>query len=113
MRKFGFSPVEANTINSSVYLISAFLSPIFGTVIDLTGRNVMWIFISIAGTIGAHSLLAFTFITPYVGMVNFILKHKYHNYFLSLMIRLKILNFVCTLFMYVDINGICIFNVGK
>lgn len=36
---------------------------------DRTGRNVMWVFISIIITIFGHSLLAFTFNNPYIGMV--------------------------------------------
>lgn len=67
-RKFGFSPEDANAVNSIVYIIAAVASPIFGFVIDKTGRNVMWVFMSIATTIGAHAILAFTFLNPYVGM---------------------------------------------
>lgn len=69
MRKFDFSPEDANTVNSIVYVISAVASPIFGFIIDKFGRNVTWVFLSILATIGAHSLLAFTFENPYIGMV--------------------------------------------
>lgn len=71
MRKFDFSPEDANTVNSIVYIISAVASPVFGLVIDKSGRNVMWVFLSVLVTIGAHSILAFTFLNPYVGMVSF------------------------------------------
>lgn len=37
---------------------------------DKTGKNVLWVFISICSTIGAHSILAFTMLNPYVGMVS-------------------------------------------
>ncbi|XP_053625696.1 major facilitator superfamily domain-containing protein 1-like isoform X2 [Plodia interpunctella] len=68
-RKFDFVPQDANTVNSMVYLLSAALSPFFGILIDKTGRNVMWVIISIVATIGAHFLLAFTFYNPYIGVI--------------------------------------------
>lgn len=68
--KFGFTPAEANYINSIVYIISAVASPFFGFIVDKTGKNVLWVFISICSTIGAHSILAFTMLNPYVGMVS-------------------------------------------
>lgn len=67
--KWNFSPQQANTVNSCVYIISAIASPIFGFVIDKSGRNVGWIIFSISTTIGAHLLLAFTMLNPYIGMV--------------------------------------------
>ncbi|CAH2243989.1 jg18512 [Pararge aegeria aegeria] len=69
-RKFDFLPQEANTVNSMVYFLSAALSPFFGILIDKTGRNVTWIILSIVTTIGSHSLLAFTFVNPYVGVIS-------------------------------------------
>ncbi|CAB0005756.1 unnamed protein product [Nesidiocoris tenuis] len=65
MRKFGFTSVEANSVTSFIYLMSAIASPLLGFLVDKTGWNVFWVFISILGTIGAHSLLAFTFLNPY------------------------------------------------
>lgn len=70
MRKYDFSAEDANSVNSIVYIISAVASPAFGFVIDKFGKNVMWVFLSVAVTIGAHSMLAFTFINPYVAMVS-------------------------------------------
>lgn len=52
-----------------IYLIAAFASPVCGLIVDRVGRNVMWVFISTVVTIIAHSLLAFTFLSPYVGTV--------------------------------------------
>lgn len=52
-----------------VYIVSAVSSPLFGFIIDKTGRNVCWIFCAICSTIAAHSLLAFTLLNPYIGMV--------------------------------------------
>lgn len=69
MDKFHLTPDEANNVNSIVYLISAVASPLFGFVIDKTGRNVSWICAAVFSTIGAHTLLAFTMLNPYVGMV--------------------------------------------
>ncbi|XP_059060480.1 major facilitator superfamily domain-containing protein 1-like [Achroia grisella] len=69
-RKFDFLPQDANTANSMVYLLSAALSPFFGILIDKTGRNVMWVIISILTTIGAHFMLAFTFCNPYIGVIS-------------------------------------------
>ncbi|XP_022124494.1 major facilitator superfamily domain-containing protein 1 [Pieris rapae] len=69
-RKFDFNPQQANTVNSMVYFLSAALSPFFGILIDKTGRNVMWVILSIITTIGSHFLLAFTFVNPYVGVMS-------------------------------------------
>ncbi|KAJ2953687.1 hypothetical protein O0L34_g1304 [Tuta absoluta] len=68
-RKFDFSPENANNVNSMVYLLSAVLSPFFGILIDKTGRNVMWVIVSIVTTIGSHFMLAFTFYDPYYGVI--------------------------------------------
>ncbi|KAF6215189.1 hypothetical protein GE061_009941 [Apolygus lucorum] len=52
-----------------VYFVSAVASPILGYVVDRTGWNVFWVFIATLGTIGAHSLLAFTYLDPYYAIV--------------------------------------------
>lgn len=70
MQKYDFSAEEANYVDSLVYLISAIASPLFGFVIDKTGRNISWILLSIVATILAHSVLAFTFVNPYYCMVS-------------------------------------------
>lgn len=69
MQKYGFTPKDASAITSIVYVISAVASPLFGFLIDKTGRNVAWVFISVVATIVAHAVLAFTFVNPYIGMV--------------------------------------------
>lgn len=69
MNKYGLDPQDANFVNSLVYIISAAASPLFGFVIDKTGRNVFWVFVSVTTTIVAHSLLAFTQLNPYLCMV--------------------------------------------
>jgi MFS family permease len=68
-RKFDFTPDNANTVNSMVYIISAVASPLLGLLVDKVGKNVFWVCISILASIGCHALLAFTFINPYVPMV--------------------------------------------
>lgn len=69
MRKFDYGADAANALISIVYLISAVISPVFGLLIDKTGRNVAFVLLSIISTIGAHALLAFTYVSPYYGMV--------------------------------------------
>ena len=68
MKKFDFTAEEANSVTSLVYLVSAVASPIMGFVIDKTGRNVMWMILSIVSTMFGHGLLGFTFLNPYIGM---------------------------------------------
>lgn len=55
---------------SLVYIISAVASPLFGFLIDKSGKNVFWVILGTFVTLGCHALLAFTFITPYVAMVS-------------------------------------------
>ncbi|XP_016969412.1 major facilitator superfamily domain-containing protein 1 [Drosophila rhopaloa] len=66
--RFGYTPAQANTVDSLVYLIAAASSPFFGLIIDKVGKNVTWVFTATLTTIGAHALLTFTQLTPYVGM---------------------------------------------
>ncbi|OAD46998.1 Major facilitator superfamily domain-containing protein 1, partial [Eufriesea mexicana] len=68
-RKYAFEPSDANSVNSLVYSISAIASPLFGYLVDRTGKNISWLFISILLTIAAHGLLAFTFVNPYISMI--------------------------------------------
>ena len=69
MRKFDFSSSEANFINGLIYLVSAFASPVFGFLIDKTGRNVTYVFTAVFASLVGHLLLAFTFLNPYVAVV--------------------------------------------
>lgn len=68
-RKYNYDPSNANMVNSLVYSISAIASPILGYLVDRTGRNVLWVLISICATIVAHGLLAFSYANPYACMV--------------------------------------------
>nr|CAD7398538.1 unnamed protein product [Timema cristinae] len=67
-RKYEFSPDNANTVNSIVYLISAVASPLLGYLVDRVGKNVFFVIFSVLVSLGCHAMLAFTFINPYVAM---------------------------------------------
>uniref|UniRef100_A0A8C4R5R2 Lysosomal dipeptide transporter MFSD1 n=1 Tax=Eptatretus burgeri TaxID=7764 RepID=A0A8C4R5R2_EPTBU len=67
--KFDFPPAHASAVNSIVYILSAPLAPIFGFIVDIVGKNVMWVLLSVGTTLGSHCLLAFTFLNPWVAMV--------------------------------------------
>lgn len=69
MSKFEMTAQDANMVNSIVYLISAFGSPALGLIVDKTGKNVLWVMLSISCTIVAHCILNFTLLNPYIGMV--------------------------------------------
>ncbi len=56
-------------IFSLIYLISIAASPICGGLVDYFGRNVFWIVLSVLLAILGHSLLAFSFFTPYIAVV--------------------------------------------
>ena len=62
-------PDTANTVNSLVYSMAIIGCPLFGIIVDTTGRNVMWLNISIVGSLIAHGLLVSTYVSPYVCMV--------------------------------------------
>ncbi|XP_070539369.1 lysosomal dipeptide transporter MFSD1-like [Ptychodera flava] len=67
--KFGMDPSQANAVNSLVYILSAVASPFLGFLVDRVGKNIFWVFLAVVGTLGAHMMLAFTFLNPYVAMV--------------------------------------------
>lgn len=68
-RKYKFDAVQANFVDSFPYLMSAIASPLFGILVDLVGRNLLWVTIAVLGTLISHGLLAFTFVNPWVAMV--------------------------------------------
>ncbi|KAI6055001.1 major facilitator superfamily domain-containing protein 1 isoform X2 [Marmota monax] len=68
IEKFGFSPQEASAVNSVVYIISAPMSPIFGLLVDKTGKNIIWVLCAVATTLISHMMLAFTMWTPWIAM---------------------------------------------
>lgn len=53
---------------SIVYIISAPMSPIFGFLVDKTGKNIVWVLCAVATTLVAHMMLAFTFWNPWIAM---------------------------------------------
>ncbi|KAL6081180.1 hypothetical protein STEG23_012152 [Scotinomys teguina] len=69
IEKFGFSSQSASAINSVVYIISAPMSPVFGLLVDKTGKNVIWVLCAVATTLVSHMMLAFTFWNPWIAMV--------------------------------------------
>jgi len=59
---------SANFITGLIYLVSAPVSPALGFLLDKTGRNVSWCFLSIIASLGCHALLAFTRLNPYIAI---------------------------------------------
>lgn len=68
MEKFRFSSQSASAINSIVYIISAPMSPVFGLLVDKTGKNIIWVLFAVAATLVSHMMLAFTFWNPWIAM---------------------------------------------
>ncbi|XP_059121444.1 major facilitator superfamily domain-containing protein 1 isoform X2 [Peromyscus eremicus] len=68
IEKFRFSSQSASAINSIVYVISAPMSPVFGLLVDKTGKNVIWVLCAVATTLVSHMMLAFTFWNPWIAM---------------------------------------------
>lgn len=68
-RKYDMSQKEANSVDGIIYIISAFISPVLGILVDYTGRNIFWVLVAILITQISHALLAFTFIHPLVAMI--------------------------------------------
>lgn len=66
--KFDIDPQRAGAVNSVVFIISACASPFLGFMVDKVGKNVLWVIISVAMTLGCHCMLAFTFWEPFVAM---------------------------------------------
>ncbi|KAF7274046.1 hypothetical protein GWI33_013266 [Rhynchophorus ferrugineus] len=67
--RFNMTDTEADRIISLIYLISGVGSPLTGILLDKTGLNVFWIFLSMIITIISHTLLGFTSVNPYIGVV--------------------------------------------
>lgn len=68
-RKYNMDQYSANSVDSIVYIISAVASPVLGLLVDKTGRNLLWVFVSVFITLICHVLLGFTFVTPWLPMV--------------------------------------------
>ena len=68
MTKFGYTSQQANSITGLIYLLSCPAAPLFGKVIDCTGRNITWVFLGVLASIGCFSLLNFSEANPYIGI---------------------------------------------
>jgi len=66
---FNYTSKEASNIIALPYLVSAPASPVLGLLIDKTGRNVSWCFLSVIVSAGCHALLAFKIFSPYIAIV--------------------------------------------
>ena len=64
------TPADANSCTGIIYIISLVASPIIGLSIDFTGRNILWVMVSVLMTVGCHALMAFSFVNPWVAMVS-------------------------------------------
>jgi len=68
-RTYHFRVEEANFITGLVYLVSAVASPVFGFLIDRTGRNICWVLLAVAISLFCHCLLCISWFSPYIPMV--------------------------------------------
>lgn len=60
-------------LGSIVYVISAPMSPIFGLLVDKTGKNIIWVLCAVVTTLASHVMLAFTLWNPWIAMVTWLL----------------------------------------
>ena len=49
------------------------MSPIFGLLVDKTGKNIIWVLCAVATTLASHVMLAFTLWNPWIAMVMWLL----------------------------------------
>uniref|UniRef100_A0A8C4MP37 Lysosomal dipeptide transporter MFSD1 n=1 Tax=Equus asinus TaxID=9793 RepID=A0A8C4MP37_EQUAS len=56
------------SLDSVVYVISAPMSPVFGLLVDKTGRNIVWVLCAVAATLASHMMLALTLWNPWIAM---------------------------------------------
>jgi MFS family permease len=52
-----------------MYLMSAFIAPLIGYVIDRVGRNILFVFTAVVITLISHCILGFSRINPYFAIV--------------------------------------------
>ena len=60
-------------LGSIVYVISAPMSPIFGLLVDKTGKNLIWVLCAVVTTLASHIMLAFTLWNPWIALVMWLL----------------------------------------
>ncbi|CAG2105430.1 unnamed protein product, partial [Medioppia subpectinata] len=68
-RKYKFNATNSQAVDSIVYMMSIGASPILGISMGRVGRNVTFVLLAVFISLAAHALFAFTFLTPWVGMV--------------------------------------------
>jgi len=68
-KTYSFDIEQANFITGLVYLVSAVASPVFGLLIDRTGRNISWVVGAVTTSILCHQLLTLPSVSPYIPMV--------------------------------------------
>ncbi|EFA77832.1 major facilitator superfamily domain-containing protein 1 [Heterostelium album PN500] len=68
VNKFGTTSSFAGVLTSIPYYTAA-PSPVIGFIIDRVGRNLSWMALSMILLVVAHSILGFTMVNPYVGMI--------------------------------------------
>ncbi|KAG8512488.1 Major facilitator superfamily domain-containing protein 1, partial [Galemys pyrenaicus] len=56
-------------LGNVVYVISAPMSPVFGLLVDKTGKNIIWVLCAVAATLASHIMLAMTLWNPWIAMV--------------------------------------------
>jgi hypothetical protein len=56
-------------ISGLVYLMSAGLAPLLGGLIDLIGRNIVFVLLAVIATLAGHIALAFSEFDPYFSIV--------------------------------------------
>ena len=49
------------------------MSPIFGLLVDKTGKNIIWVLCAVVTTLASHVMLAFTLWNPWIAMVMWLL----------------------------------------
>ncbi len=54
---------------SLFFLVTTVFSPIFGYIVDKTGRNTLWVVISAVIAILSHFMLLFTFINSFLPVI--------------------------------------------
>jgi hypothetical protein len=64
-KKYEHTIFEASAEISLFFLMLVIFSPVFGVVINFVGYNLSWIVLASCLAILAHSLLAFTYVSPY------------------------------------------------
>jgi MFS family permease len=52
-----------------MYLMSAFIAPVIGHLIDRMGRNIAFVFVAVVVTLVSHCILGLSHVNPYYAIV--------------------------------------------